>query len=53
MTLEDEISQAVKSNSAIIGYRESIKFIKTNSPNRVVVAKNAPENLIKEIQHNA
>ena len=53
MTLADEISQAVKANNTIIGYRESIKFLKTSPAQKIIVAKNMPENLRKEIEHNS
>lgn len=53
MTLADEITQALKTNKAILGYRESIKFLKTDSAQKVVIAKNAPENIRKEMEHNS
>lgn len=53
MSLEDTIQAAVKTGKAVIGYRRSIKFIKINTPKLIVVAKNTPEKLRKEIEHNA
>lgn len=53
MTLIEDIQVAIKSNMAILGYRESIKFIKNYTPKVVVMAKNIPENMKKEIEHNA
>lgn len=53
MTLTEIIQEAVKSKKIIIGYKESIKFIKLNSPKLIVVAKNIPEKMRKEIEHNA
>jgi large subunit ribosomal protein L30e len=47
------IQSAIKSNKIIIGYRESIKFIKTNSPKMIIIAKDAPEKIRKEIEDNA
>ena len=52
MTLSDTIQEAIKSNKIIIGYRETIRFIKVNSPKLIVVAKNIPENMMKEIEYN-
>jgi len=52
MTLTDEIQLAIKANKAIIGYRKSIKFIKTNSPKAIVLAENAPEKIKREIEYN-
>ncbi|HKZ45350.1 MAG TPA: 50S ribosomal protein L30e [archaeon] len=51
--LTDEIQSAIKSDKAIFGYRETIKFIKVDSPKFIVIAKNAPESMKKEIEHNA
>ncbi|MEM5790545.1 MAG: 50S ribosomal protein L30e [Candidatus Aenigmatarchaeota archaeon] len=53
MDLIKEIQMALKENRVIIGYRESIDFIKSNKPKLVVMAKNVPENMRKEIEHNA
>lgn len=44
---------ALKENKVIIGYKESIDFIKSNKPKLVVMTKNIPENMRKEIEHNA
>lgn len=51
--LTEIIQSAIKSNKIVIGYRESIKFIKTNSPKMIIIAKDAPEKIKKEIEHNA
>lgn len=53
MTITDGIQSAIKSNKAIFGYRDTIKFIKINTPKLIVIAKNIPENMKKEIEHNA
>ena len=53
MNLEEEILNANKTGNLILGYRESIKFIKLNKAKLVVVAKNAQEKIIKEVEHNA
>ena len=53
MNLTDIIQEAIKSNKIIIGYRGTIRFIKVNSPKLIVTAKNIPENMMKEIEHNA
>lgn len=52
MTIVEDIQDALKSNKLILGYKESIKFIKTNSPKLVVIAKNVPEDMRKEIEYN-
>jgi large subunit ribosomal protein L30e len=51
--LTEDIQRAIKSDNIIIGYKESIKFIKTGSPKIIIVAKNIPEKMKKEIEHNA
>lgn len=53
MDLVKIIQEAVKSNKAIIGYKEAIKYIKLNKPKLIVIANNAPENMKKDIEHNA
>lgn len=52
MSLTVTIQEAVKSKKAIIGYRKTIRFIKLNSPKLIVVARNIPEKMKKEIEHN-
>lgn len=51
--LNEEIQAAIKNNKAILGYRESIKFIKLNQPKLVVISNNLPEQTKNEIQHIA
>ena len=48
----DEIQSAIKSEKAIFGYRSTIKFIKTGSPRLIVMARNTPDSMRKEIEHN-
>ncbi len=53
MALTEEIQAAVKAGKSIIGYRRSLKSIKTGSPKTVVIANNTPENMKKTIEQNA
>lgn len=53
MTLAEDVQQAVKAKRALLGYRESIKFLKAGMPGKIVVAANAPDSVKKEIEHNA
>jgi len=53
MDLKEEIQKALKENNIIIGYRRSIKYIKTQKPRLVVIANNIPDNMRKEIEHNS
>jgi len=52
MKIEETIQDALKSQKAILGYRQSIKFIKADEPKLIVIAKNIPESMKKEIEHN-
>ncbi len=53
MTIADEIQSAVKSGKAVIGYRESVKFLKASPAKIIIIANNVPENMDAEIKHNA
>ncbi len=48
-----EIQEAIKSKKTVVGYRKSVRYLKLNSPKIIVMAKNIPENLRKEIEHDA
>jgi len=53
MTLTEEIQSAIKSDKTIFGYRKTINFMKLYTPKLIIIAKNVPENMRKEIEHNA
>jgi len=53
MQIEATIQDALKAKKAILGYRQAIKFIKIDEPKLIVIAKNIPESMKKEIEHNA
>lgn len=53
MALADEIQSAVKSNNAIVGFRECMKAIRMGSVKRVIVANNIPNDMDAEIKHNS
>lgn len=52
MALEETIQSAIKSNKIIIGYNETINYIKTNSPKLIIIANNLTINMKKELEHN-
>ena len=53
MTISDDIRTAVKSEKAIIGYRETSKFLKSGGKvKEVVISNNIPENMDKDIRAN-
>lgn len=53
MSIVDEIQSAIKSGNAVIGYRESMKLLKTGSTKTVIAANNIPESMGAEIKHNS
>lgn len=53
MTLVEDIQTAIKSDKIIIGYHESINYIKTNKPKLIVIANNLPNSIKREIEYNA
>lgn len=53
MSVVDEIQSALKSKNAVLGYNESIKFIKSGKAKAVIIANNIPQNMDAEIKHNA
>jgi large subunit ribosomal protein L30e len=53
MALLETIQSALKSDSAIIGYKESIKFMKTNKPKLVIMANNLPKKMKNDIERAA
>jgi len=53
MQIEATIKDALKARKVILGFRQCIKFIKVNEPKLIVIAKNIPESMKKEIEHNA
>ena len=52
MNIEEMIKKAIKENKAIIGFRESLKYIRNYTPEAVILAKNAPEKIKKIILHS-
>lgn len=53
MTLVETIQNALKENKAVIGHKESIKLIKLSSSKMIVMAKNTPKTIRREIEYNA
>lgn len=53
MNAQDMIQEALKAKKIVIGYKNSIKFIKVNTPKVIVISNNLPESLRKEIEQNA
>jgi large subunit ribosomal protein L30e len=49
METEEKIKKAIRENKIIIGYRECLKYIRNNTPEVVIIAKNAPERIKKVI----
>lgn len=53
MALIEDIQSAIKSDKIIFGYRKTIKFMKLSTPKLIIIAGNVPEDMRKEIEHNA
>lgn len=53
MSAQEMVQEALKSKKIVLGYRNSIKFIKVNTPKLIVISNNLPETLRKEIEQNA
>ena len=53
MPLTEDIQAAIKSNKTIVGYNESISYLKTNTPKVIIVANNLPLSIRQKLEHNA
>ena len=54
MTLADDIQSSVKSDKSIIGYRETIKFLKSGGKVKyAIIADNIPETMDTELKQNS
>lgn len=53
MSMAEEIQSAVKAGNAIIGYRESMKYLKGSEAKTIVIAGNVPKEMDAEVRHNA
>lgn len=45
------VKESLKSGKAILGYRESIKFLKLNKPKFVIIAENTPKEMKDDIYY--
>ena len=50
-TVNDQIKEAIASNNAIIGTRRVLKTMRTGEVSSVVIAKNCPDNVKKDVMH--
>ena len=50
--LERLVKRAVREGRAVLGYRKSMKLLKSGKPRLVIVASNAPRRVLEEIEHN-
>jgi large subunit ribosomal protein L30e len=53
MDLAEKIQAALSSNKAIIGFRRSLKFIKSDKPQSIIIANNLPDSMRKSIEDAA
>jgi large subunit ribosomal protein L30e len=49
--MTDELRDAIKDNSIVIGNKQTIKSLKAKSIKSVVVATNCPESMKKDIEY--
>jgi len=49
MEIINEIKSALEKNKVIYGYRKCLKYLKLNEPKLVIIAKNMPEEMKKDI----
>ncbi len=53
MDAKEEIRNALKDGTALIGYRRSMKCLKGGKPKMIVMADNVPDEVRKDVAHNA
>ena len=51
MNLNEQIKKALKENKVILGFRESLKYLKTKKAKLVVIANNIPEKMKEKIEN--
>ena len=51
--LQETIQNALKTGNVVIGFKESLKYIKINKAKLIVIANNVPDNIKNDITHNA
>jgi large subunit ribosomal protein L30e len=53
MSLIEEIQSALKEDKVVIGYKNSLEFIKTGTPKLIVMASNTPKKDRADVEHDA
>ena len=53
MGLTEDIQAGIKSKNVVIGYNESIQYMRVETPKIIIIANNLPSNMKQEIEHNA
>jgi large subunit ribosomal protein L30e len=51
--LREAVQDAVKAGTAVLGYNESLALVRNGSPKMAVVANNAPDARMRELEHDA
>jgi large subunit ribosomal protein L30e len=52
MSIEEMIKKAVRENKIVFGFRRTLKYIRNNKAEAVIIAKNAPEHIKKVIMNS-
>jgi len=53
MKLDEEIKKNLKEGKVIIGFKESLKYLKRNKAKMVIIANNIPEEMRKKLEISA
>lgn len=53
MNIQKEIKDAIKSKKVVIGSGRTLKELKLGKVKFIIIAKNCPKNIIKDIKNNA
>lgn len=53
MSVVNDIQSAIKAGNVIMGYNNSLEFIKNDSPKLIVMANNIPDSKRDEVERDA
>lgn len=51
MSFLDELKESLNNKKAILGSRKTIKYLKAGKLKTIIIAKNCPENVKKDLEH--
>ncbi len=53
MGLTEDIQAGIKSKNVVIGYNESIQYMRMKTPKIIIITNNLPLSMKREAEHNA